>query len=125
MTILSQFRKSIKPSRATASSAMPLTQYLIQYPHCDPRVLHAPGECEYCDSHPDWQELRNTWAINFTGHRLTDRVVCPAEAVRSLHDINAWGGNVPSRHLPTVQQIDTTIDELKELRRNLKENGVE
>lgn len=26
-----------------------------QMPHCDAYVLHAPGVCEYCDRHPDWQ----------------------------------------------------------------------
>ncbi|MEU7174649.1 MULTISPECIES: hypothetical protein [Micromonospora] len=37
-------------------------------PHCDQAVLHAPGECTYCDAHPDWQELRQLWGIAFTGH---------------------------------------------------------
>lgn len=40
-----------------------------QYPHCDSRVLHAPGECEFCDTHPIWQELRRAWGIAFTGHQ--------------------------------------------------------
>jgi hypothetical protein len=39
-----------------------------QFPHCDQRVLHAPGECEYCDQRPDWQALREAWGIAFTGH---------------------------------------------------------
>ena len=39
-----------------------------QFPHCDARILHAPGECEYCDLHPEWQELRKVWGIAFTGH---------------------------------------------------------
>lgn len=39
-----------------------------QFPHCDARILHAPGECEYCDLHPEWQELRKMWGIAFTGH---------------------------------------------------------
>ena len=38
------------------------------YPHCDSRVLHAPSECDYCDGHPEWQELRKAWGIAFTGH---------------------------------------------------------
>jgi hypothetical protein len=41
---------------------------IAQFPHCDQRVLHAPGECEYCDRHPDWQALRKAWGIAFTGH---------------------------------------------------------
>jgi len=37
-------------------------------PHCDSRVLHAPGECEFCDQRPEWQALRQAWGIAFTGH---------------------------------------------------------
>lgn len=40
----------------------------MRYPHCDPRILHKPGECEYCDKSPEWQELRKAWGIAFTGH---------------------------------------------------------
>lgn len=41
---------------------------LPQAPHCDQRVLHAPGECEFCDARPEWQALRQAWGIAFTGH---------------------------------------------------------
>lgn len=41
---------------------------LPRFPHCDQRILHAPGECEYCDANPQWQELRKAWGIAFTGH---------------------------------------------------------
>jgi hypothetical protein len=41
---------------------------LDRFPHCDQRVLHAPGECEFCDGNPDWQALREAWGISFTGH---------------------------------------------------------
>lgn len=40
----------------------------MQFPHCDARVLHAPGECGYCDACPVWQQLRIAWGIAFTGH---------------------------------------------------------
>lgn len=40
---------------------------MIQFPHCDQRVLHAPGLCRYCDRHPEWQKLREKWGIAFTG----------------------------------------------------------
>lgn len=40
----------------------------MRFPHCDQRVLHRPGECRYCDLHPEWQELRERWGIAFTGH---------------------------------------------------------
>lgn len=66
---------------------------MLTYPHCEARVLHAPGECEFCDLHPDWQELRETWSINFTGHYDADKILCPAEQARNLSNINGWGGN--------------------------------
>lgn len=74
-----------------------------QFPHCDSRVLHKPGECEFCDKHPDWQELREAWGIAFTGHSNEDTVSpygskmlpCPAEFNRGMESINSWHGNVP------------------------------
>lgn len=74
-----------------------------QFPHCDSRVLHAPGECQYCDAHPEWQELRESWGINFTGHHKkasdfgTPFLPCPSEAARPLANINRWDGNVPMK----------------------------
>lgn len=64
-------------------------------PHCDQSVLHAPGECKYCDMHPEWQELRVWWGINFTGHYDEEKVMCPSEHKRSLATINRWYGNIP------------------------------
>lgn len=74
-----------------------------QFPHCDSFILHAPGECEYCDGHPDWQALRHFWGIAFTGHpagndRMSDEPVlpCPADFTRppgSRSDHRRWGGN--------------------------------
>lgn len=69
----------------------------MTYPHCDPRVLHAPLECEYCDKHSEWQELRVYWKINFTGHHEPDRTTCPSEIERPLSNINKWDGNVPQK----------------------------
>lgn len=40
---------------------------LTRFPHCDARILHAPGTCEYCDQVPEWQLLRRAWGIAFTG----------------------------------------------------------
>lgn len=48
--------------------AVPVEARPIGFPHCDQRILHAPGECEYCNDHPDWQALREAWGIAFTGH---------------------------------------------------------
>jgi hypothetical protein len=73
-----------------------MTETIKQFPHCDARVLHAKGECEYCDRHPDWQELREVWKINFTGQKDPSKALCPAEKARGLDSINKWGGNRPS-----------------------------
>ena len=69
-------------------------QCISQFPHCDQRVLHSPGECEYCDRHPEWQALRIAWGIAFTGytpegHELPD----PASQVRDIELIELWPGN--------------------------------
>jgi len=73
-------------------------------PHCDQAVLHAPGDCRYCDAHPDWQHLRQLWGIAFTGHppRVdADRpwlseVPCPSDARRPGGVNQRWPGNQPS-----------------------------
>jgi hypothetical protein len=63
-------------------------------PHCDSRVLHAPGECEYCDGLPNLQYLRErVWRIAFTGRPQEGYAPCPAEAGRGMRSINSWGGN--------------------------------
>jgi hypothetical protein len=66
----------------------------VQFPHCDPRILHAPSECEFCDLHPEWQYLRQIWGIAFTGwepeyKELPD----PATHARGYQNANAWSGN--------------------------------
>jgi hypothetical protein len=65
----------------------------LGFPHCDPRVLHAPGECVYCDSNPGWQELRQAWGIAFTGYTPEEKELpCPADYARG--DTHAlWPGN--------------------------------
>jgi hypothetical protein len=64
-----------------------------QFPHCDALVLHAPGACEYCDLHPDWQQLREMWGIAFTGEVARAKTICPSERRRPLALINQWPGN--------------------------------
>jgi hypothetical protein len=64
-------------------------------PHCDTDVLHAPGECVYCDCHPKRQLQREADGINYTGHHDPDKRMCPSEADRPLDTINLWGGNRP------------------------------
>ena len=67
-----------------------------QSPHCDSRILHAPGECEYCDHYPEWQALRILWGICFTGYEPDDKELPdPATFNRPLPIINKWGGNRP------------------------------
>lgn len=73
---------------------------LPQFPHCDQRVLHEPGTCEFCDRHPDWQALREAWGIAFTGRAPAPGMLpCPADAARpagSPADHRRWGGNKPT-----------------------------
>lgn len=69
-----------------------------QFPHCDQRILHAPGECEFCDHYPEWQAIREAWGIMFTGYEPeAGELPCPADYARPrvIHD--AWGGNRPYR----------------------------
>ena len=76
----------------------PLPQRGEQHPHCDTRVLHAPGECKYCDKYGNWQALRNLMGINFSGHNDPDKAPCPADqavADGTRGDYNLWGGNRP------------------------------
>ncbi len=73
-------------------------------PHCDPAVLHAPGECRYCDEHPDWQQLRQLWGICFTGHQPViistgtysyELIACPSDIRRPGNVAGRWPGNRP------------------------------
>lgn len=69
----------------------------VTFPHCDARVLHAPGECEVCDQAPDLQEARKAWGIAFSGHaRPEGGLPCPADAARPAgteRDHQRWWGN--------------------------------
>lgn len=71
----------------------------MQFPHCDQNVLHSPKwGCRYCNEHPDWQELREAWGINFTGEYDPNKLPCPSLRFRSedrVHGEGAWHGNVP------------------------------
>lgn len=67
--------------------------YKAPYPHCDSLVLHAPGECAFCDDYPEKQARRMYGRVNFTGHHDPNKSPCPAEARRSLDHIERWVGN--------------------------------
>lgn len=73
-------------------------------PHCDQRILHAPGECGACDLYPDWQSLRLKWGIAFTGRApLSDQLPCPADHARppdSPSDHRQWGPNTAQGERP-------------------------
>jgi hypothetical protein len=74
------------------------------FPHCDQRVLHDRGVCEYCDRHPEWQALREAWGIAFTGHEPADgQLPCPADFNRppgAGNDHRRWAGNVATSAQP-------------------------
>lgn len=81
-------------------------------PHCDQSVLHAPGECRYCDAHPDWQAYRQMVGIAFTGHTPTPwydggpmLLPCPSDARRGTGEAHVWGGNRPTD--ADVPQVET------------------
>ena len=65
-----------------------------QFPHCDQRILHAPGECQFCDLHSSWQELRVYWGIAFTGYEPEGtELPCPADYARGSNH-KKWFGNL-------------------------------
>lgn len=81
------------------------------YPHCDPRVLHEPGECEYCDQRPEWQAERIANKVLFTNDPRNSALIeaylktgcfnqeyvpCPGMLARG-DAIKVWGGNVAKR----------------------------
>lgn len=61
--------------------------------HCDQTILHAPGECQYCDHYPEAQALRQWWRINFTGQHDEGKAPCPSTHLRSDELRDAWPGN--------------------------------
>lgn len=79
-----------------------------RFPHCDARVLHPRGSCQYCDDHPEWQKLREAWGVAFTGQEPTIKpgfkmLPCPADFNRppdTDHDHRRWAGNVATTEDP-------------------------
>lgn len=83
--------KKIKPTKINSVFKS------IQFPHCDPRILHAPEECEFCDMHPEWQMLRQYWGIAFTGYTPEEKELpCPADFARGDNH-KLWYGNTATR----------------------------
>lgn len=80
--------KKLKPVQ------LDVMKHIKIFPHCDMRVLHAPGECDVCDRHPEWQALRQAWGIAFTGYEPENKELPdPATHVRGFENVNAWQGN--------------------------------
>lgn len=69
----------------------------FQRPHCDGWVLHAPGKCEFCDKHPDWQKARADHGVAFTDEVDPAKAPCPATLLRDPAIINRWPGNRASK----------------------------
>ena len=63
------------------------------FPHCDDLVVHAPGECRYCDRLPELQAARAASGANFTGHADPSKTACPSTSRRPLETIERWPGN--------------------------------
>jgi hypothetical protein len=77
------------------------------FAHCDSSLLHAPGECKYCDAYPLRQRQRVVTGVNFTGHDDPGKQPCPADASRppgSASDHRRWAGNRPSFCEPGAHQ---------------------
>jgi len=85
-------------------------------PHCDQKVLHAPGECQICDTYaPDAQKYRQWWGICFTGHKpdgVETMILCPSEWGRNLETINLWPGNRPQEFSVASGSSMSMLDEL-------------
>lgn len=66
---------------------------MTTYPHCDSRVLHAPGTCKYCILSPGLIIDRIRTKTNFTNTDIEGWAPCPAVEARGIESINAWPGN--------------------------------
>lgn len=109
---------------------METTKSRAAMPHCDQRVLHAPGDCQYCDEYPDWQAAREAWGINFTGKREEGKLPCPSEGARSLETTERWAGNRPApvaqppiEKLAPAQATQGLVDDPAKLDTTLLPNG--
>lgn len=83
-----------------------------RFPHCDPRVLHAPGECEYCDRNPKAQGDRLAKSVNFTGKQEPGLEPCPSDAARGVGGAHVWGGNRPNGEI--FEGLESLYEELEE-----------
>lgn len=70
-------------------------EFKMPLPHCDQSILHAPGECQFCDKYPEAQAIRQHWRINFTGQHDENKAPCPSTYFRSDEVRDRWPGNTP------------------------------
>ncbi len=85
-------------------------------PHCDYRVLHAPGDCAFCDNYPAYQDYRIITGIKFTGQQVTVgddwSTPCPSDFHRGTGGAHVWPGNVPGGYLfESLEEADARISE--------------
>lgn len=107
-----------KVARITEAAGEYRVHYPDGAPHCDQRMLHAPGDCVVCDYYPDRQALRVMWGIAFTGRPEDGMFPCPFDVTRGT---SSWPGNQAKPADETVEREfqeyrEKLIDELKEER---------
>lgn len=99
------------PDTASREEALAITrQHHAEYPdsapHCDARVVHAPGECVWCDVAEEvhgWQTQRREGGRAFTGHApdaMAGQLPCPSDVARGKAGAHVWGGNRPTQEAP-------------------------
>lgn len=101
------FKKTKKPAQQGAFDQTITPRATA--PHCDFRVLHAPGDCEYCDQYPDWQEYRKIAQINFTNQFDPDKLICPS----------LWN----RKGLPVREPDDEVWEQYNNLKQKIEETG--
>ncbi len=63
-----------------------------KYPHCNQDILHAPGECFYCDKYPERQYVKYVLDGEF-----------------SNNEANGWSGNVAVKEGQTHTHMGITF----------------
>lgn len=87
-------REKVKKEEAAREYEQYVEEYLTDHaaPHCDPRVLHSPGKCPYCDSAKVLQLMRQAYKLPFTDElQATDPLLPGAD--RSRGSADRWAGN--------------------------------
>lgn len=89
-----------------------MSELLFSRAHCDSKVCHEPGLCEYCDRYPEVQQSRIDCGVNFTGNADPDLLPDPATQSRPLDRMYAWRGNMPQG--PNVpQELKDVMDSIE------------